>query len=296
MRSRPKKKRRRAAPATVEKGWVSSWALSDVGLKRETNEDSFLVDSNLKLFIVADGMGGHAGGAIASKMAVETVRDRILEARHSQEIFGRTSSGGESKTILKLLDSTIREASEKIFEASNKAPDLAGMGTTLTLLLVNGERAYLAHVGDSRVYRLRESSFSQITEDHSLVNEQVKAGFITAEEAQRSRFRNIITKSVGFESQVAADTFSFPLRANDVFLLCSDGLSGMVEDRKIEEQMRCGRLADAPARLVALAKDGGGEDNITLILLRYNQKSAKPPVQKPRRRRVSRPGQKVAKH
>jgi protein phosphatase len=283
MRSRPIKKQKRVRAVKVPVGRVSSWAITDVGLKREDNEDSLLVDSNLNLFVVADGMGGHAGGGTASRMAVETIRARILQARRDQALFDRRATDKESERILQKLDDTIRQASSEIFDASNLSPELAGMGTTLTLLLVHGSRGYVAHVGDSRLYRLRDDVLTQLTEDHSLVNEQVKAGFITAEEAAHSRFRNIITRSVGFENQVSPDTFSIPLRPDDVFLLCSDGLSGMVDDPVIARTMQSGRLSDAASRLVALAKKGGGEDNITLIIVRFNPQTAKKPKVRARR-------------
>jgi protein phosphatase len=272
MRSKPVKRRRgksKAIPAHVK---ISSWARTDVGLKREINEDSFLADTNLDLFIVADGMGGHAGGDIASRMAVEIVRERVREARHKGSMFNRTAAETESAMILKMLNDAISEASAKIFESSEQHPELVGMGTTVTAVLVHGHRAYIAHVGDSRLYRRRNGKLEQMTEDHSLVNEQVKAGFITAEEAQHSRFRNIITRSVGFESQVTADTFSVTLRADDLFLLCSDGLCGMVEDDEIGRTLDNGRLSEAVGRLVGAANQQGGEDNITVIILQMDKK------------------------
>jgi PPM family protein phosphatase len=275
MRSRPQKKKKTGSRGSYRKGWVSAWAVTDVGLKRQCNEDSFLVDSDLQLYIVADGMGGHAGGGTASRMAVETVRKKVVQARRSKAAFNRQASERESGEIMKLLDDSIRLASEKIYQASSDKPELSGMGTTLTLMLVHGARGYVAHVGDSRLYRWRDGQFSQITEDHSLVNEQIKAGFITHEEAQVSRFRNIITRSVGFESNVTVDVQSFPLQPGNVFLLCSDGLSGMVDGAKMEQVMAGGRLSDAPGRFVELAKEAGGEDNITLVLIRYNGDFAK---------------------
>ena len=272
MRSKPTKKKKgktKPIPAALK---VSSWAGTDVGLKREINEDSFLADSNINLFIVADGMGGHAGGDIASRMAVEIVRDRVRQTRSTGSMFNRTAAEQESALLLKMLNDAISEASSRIFEASEQHPELVGMGTTITVLQVHGRRGYVAHVGDSRLYRRRKGKLEQMTEDHSLVNEQVKAGFLTAEEAQHSRFRNIITRSVGFESQVTADTFSVPLRPDDLFLMCSDGLCGMVEDQEIGRTLDKGRLSEAVGRLVGAANQRGGEDNITVIVVQFDQK------------------------
>jgi serine/threonine protein phosphatase PrpC len=275
MRSRPKKKRtiqkrRRKKSTTTKKGdKTSCWARTDLGLKRELNEDSYLADSNINLFIVADGMGGHAGGNIASKMSVDIIRKRVREARKAGVLFSKDAIDNESPAVLKMLEESIKEASARIFEKSDRQPELAGMGTTVTLMLTHGKRAYVAHVGDSRLYRLRNGKFEQITEDHSLVNEQVKAGFITSEEAQHSRFRNIITRSVGFESEVNADTMSLVMNPADIFLICSDGLTGMVEDDEIHKTIKKTRLSQTPARLVDLANRAGGEDNVTVVVLKY---------------------------
>jgi protein phosphatase len=291
MRSRPKKKRtpqkrRRKKTKTTKKGAKTScWARTDLGLKRELNEDSFLADSNISLYIVADGMGGHAGGNIASKMSVNVIRKRVRAARKAGVLFSKDAVENESPAILKMLEESIKEASAKIFDKSDKQPELAGMGTTVTLMLTHGKRAYVAHVGDSRLYRLRASKFEQLTEDHSLVNEQVKAGFITSEEAQHSRFRNIITRSVGFESEVTADTLSLVMKPADVFLICSDGLTGMVEDDEIQETIKKARLSQAPARLVDLANRAGGEDNVTVVVMRYGDGEHDKRVSKPRKKK-----------
>ena len=159
------------------------------------------------------------------------------------------------------------------------------MGTTVTQVLTHGRRAYVAHVGDSRLYRLRNGKFEQLTEDHSLVNEQVKAGFITSEEAQHSRFRNIITRSVGFESEVVADTQSLTMKPADIFLICSDGLTGMVEDDEILKTIKKTRLSHAPARLVNLANQAGGEDNVTVVVLRYGDGEHDKRASKPRKKK-----------
>jgi len=289
MRSRPKKKRtlhkrrrnKTAIPGTGIK--TSCWARTDLGLKRELNEDSYLADSNINLFIVADGMGGHAGGNIASKMSVDIIRKRVREARKAGILFSKDAIDNESPAVLKMLEESIKEASAKIFDKSDKQPELAGMGTTVTLMLTHGKRAYIAHVGDSRLYRLRDGRFEQLTEDHSLVNEQVKAGFITSEEAQHSRFRNIITRSVGFESEVTADTQSLEMKPADIFLICSDGLTGMVEDDEIHATIKKSRLAQAPTCLVDLANRAGGEDNVTVVVLRYGDGEHDRRASKPRK-------------
>ncbi|HSA22461.1 MAG TPA: Stp1/IreP family PP2C-type Ser/Thr phosphatase [Myxococcota bacterium] len=248
---------------------VSSWARSNVGRRREKNEDSYLADPSLMLYLVADGMGGHAGGETASRMAVDIVHRSVAARRTDVGLFPASASRTEQPAILVALGEAIREASQAIFEASSLNLELAGMGTTATVALFFGPRIYVAHVGDSRLYRMRAGRLEQLTEDHSLVAEQVKAGFITAEEAQFSRFRNIITRSVGFESNVAADTFSVAVRPGDLFLLCSDGLTGMVSDEEIGNALRRKGPAKACDELVEIANRHGGEDNITLIVLRF---------------------------
>jgi len=291
MRSRPKKKRtpkkkrRRKSTTTKLGAKTSCWARTDLGLKRELNEDSFLADSNISLYIVADGMGGHAGGNIASKMSVDIIRKRVRAARKAGDLFSKDAIDNESPAVLKMLEESIKEASAKIFEKSDRQPELAGMGTTVTLMLTHGKRAYVAHVGDSRLYRLRNGKLEQLTEDHSLVNEQVKAGFITSEEAQHSRFRNIITRSVGFESEVTADTMSVVMKPADIFMICSDGLTGMVEDDEIQKTIKKARLSQAPARLVDLANQAGGEDNVTVVVLRYGDGEHDKRASKPRKKK-----------
>src|SRR5262249_8986868 len=184
---------------------VVSAGLTDVGRKRVHNEDSFLIDDEIRLYVVADGMGGHAGGGTASRMAVETIDRELRTSREAKE------SAFSKKTVLheSPLPELIREAVERacmsIFNAAQEDPRLAGMGTTVIALLINDDQAFFAHVGDSRAYLVRGDFIQQISEDHSLVNEQIKAGMLTPEEAKHSRYRNIITRSVGFEEEVQVD-------------------------------------------------------------------------------------------
>jgi protein phosphatase len=171
---------------------------------------------------------------------------------------------GNFPTLLRLA---VEAASRAIFQAAQEDPDLAGMGTTVTAALVDGRTAYVAHVGDSRCYLLRDGRIYQVSEDHSLVNEQLKAGAITEDEAKHSRFKNIITRSVGFEQQVQVDLMGVEFEAGDHLVICCDGLSNLVDDGEILEIVQASQLDLAPGRLVALANDRGGDDNVTVIVL-----------------------------
>jgi protein phosphatase len=172
-----------------------------------------------------------------------------------------------------LLRDAVQRASHAIYQAAQSDPDLSGMGTTVTAALLDGDQAYLAHVGDSRCYLARRDAIYQVSEDHSLVNEQLKAGSITPEEARNSRFRNIITRSVGFEDQVAVDLHRFAVEPGDALVLCCDGLSNLVEDDEIREIATGSPVGEAPGKLVALANDRGGDDNITAIVVRLESGS-----------------------
>ncbi len=242
--------------------------LTDVGRRRDHNEDAYLVDDDLHLYVVADGMGGHAGGGTASQLAVETIQRAMREARSkAPDAFATPASVEESK-VPALLRGAVEQACEVIFRTAQDDPDLAGMGTTATAVAIDGRSAFLAHVGDSRCYLLRDGRIHQISEDHSLVNEQLKAGAISADEAKHSRFKNIITRSVGFEREVQVDLMGVELAAGDALVVCCDGLTNLVEDPEILRIVDETPIGDAPARLVALANDRGGDDNITVIVIR----------------------------
>jgi protein phosphatase len=240
---------------------------SDVGLKREDNEDSFLVDHDLGLFVVADGMGGHAGGGTASRLAVKTIQRFLRDTRDEEPALFAPAPLEESPLGAKLREA-VETACRIIFRTAQADPALAGMGTTVTAVLVHGHAVFLAHVGDSRCYLVRERRILQVSEDHSLVNEQVKAGAITADEARTSRFRNIITRSVGYEEEVAVDLFGLEARSGDCLVLCCDGLTNLVEDTEILEAIDAAPLARVPQRLIALANERGGDDNITVVVVR----------------------------
>jgi protein phosphatase len=247
---------------------IAARGVTDVGRRRDHNEDALLVDPALGLYIVADGMGGHAGGGTASRLAVETIQRTLKAARDRDPHRFAPAANLEESALPDLLREAVEEACHVIFRTAQGDPDLAGMGTTVTAVAVDGRAAFVAHVGDSRCYLLREGRIYQVSEDHSLVNEQLKAGAISADEAKHSRFKNIITRSVGFEHDVVVDLMGFELEEGDALVICCDGLSNLVEDPDILKIVEESPLDESPARLVALANDRGGDDNITVIVLR----------------------------
>ena len=242
--------------------------LTDVGRRRDHNEDALLVDDDLNLYVVADGMGGHAGGGTASRLAVETIQRAMREARKRAPGAFVSRAAVEDSTLPALLREAVEQACEVIFRTAQEDPDLSGMGTTATGVVIDGRSAFVAHVGDSRCYLLRDGRIHQVSEDHSLVNEQLKAGAISADEAKHSRFKNIITRSVGFEREVQVDLMGVELAPGDALVVCCDGLTNLVEDAEILRVVDETPIGDAPARLVALANERGGDDNITVIVIR----------------------------
>jgi len=225
---------------------------TDIGHVREGNEDSFT--SMDPLFAVADGMGGHAGGEVASGLALETI----------ERLFTR----GEGD-----LAEQVHEANRIVFERSVLDRSVAGMGTTLTAALLEGDRVRLAHVGDSRAYLIRNEQMSRITNDHSWVNEQIQSGVISAEQARSHPLRNVVTRALGGRSDLVVDVQSRRMKPGDVLLLCSDGLTTMIGDEDIARILgeAQGDVARAATALVAEANQRGGEDNITVVLLRFEE-------------------------
>ena len=248
---------------------------TDVGRVREQNEDSYLVDDDHRLYVVADGMGGHLGGHVASSLAVATVAEKVLAGFGAME--GARDSALDESPVSGLLADTVRSACGAIYERAQHDPELQGMGTTVTAMIVVGNSGFVAHVGDSRCYLLRGDRIVQITDDHSLVNEQLKAGLITREQARASQLKNIITRSVGFERDVAVDTFALQLAPGDCFLLCSDGLANVVDDGEIGRALTDIDLGNVPQALINLANSRGGEDNITVVCLAVDGDTAAPP-------------------
>jgi protein phosphatase len=209
-------------------------------------------------------MGGHAGGQYASTLTVENIARSVLKRIVDAEVSARESQVPVQMT--ELIDVTIRETCAAVYDRAMVMPELRGMGSTVTAMMAYGEMAWIGHVGDSRAYLIRDGNIHQITEDHSLVQEQVAAGLITAEQAKHSMIRNIITRSIGFERDVRVDTAAVPLKRGDQFVLCSDGLTGHVEDHEILDIVSTHSRANAPTRLIDLANQRGGEDNSTVVL------------------------------
>lgn len=252
---------------------VSIASLTDIGRRRDTNQDYcdvFDSPSGGRLLVVADGMGGHRGGATASRIATETIG----------ELF--RAGTGESSDI---LFDAITEANQRVHQKSIDEPELRGMGTTVVALLFDAEGlVWVAHVGDSRAYRLHASGMEQITQDHSVVGEMVRRGLITAEEAEVHPRRNEILRSVGVEEQVDIDVAQVLSAPGDFFILCSDGLTGLVSDLEIARVIKAEVPENAAKRLVEMANDGGGLDNITVQIARVPSDETQaihyqPPVQ-----------------
>lgn len=247
---------------------VRFWAATDVGRTRDHNEDNFLVDKKLNLFVVADGMGGHAAGEVASSMAVREVRRVIAEHRDVVENYVRDDSPAGRQAIVRLIESAIEQACARIFHLAQENADKRGMGTTLSLLLVANKRGFIGHVGDSRVYLVRSGQVHQLTEDHSLINELIKRGRLKPGDAFDSPYKNAVTRAVGVYESVEVDTFEFDVLPGDNYLLCSDGLSCYLDDDVTRSYLTAENVKEIPEQLIRLANDSGGKDNITAVVVR----------------------------
>jgi serine/threonine protein phosphatase PrpC len=245
--------------------------LTDIGRRRTSNEDAFLLDDALGLYVVADGMGGHAAGEVASREAVENVMGMV---RKGQAAIGRFCNEGpteeNTRAVQRLLESAVQAATYMVFAIAENDPDQKGMGTTVSALLVLDTHAITAQVGDSRIYLVREDDAYQLTEDHTLVAWQVKQGIISEAEAALSPHKNVITRAVGSRDYVQVDTQSFEIGPGDRFLLCSDGLHGYIADSEIAPVIALGAEL-ATAKLIDMANSRGGRDNITAVVVEVDE-------------------------
>jgi serine/threonine protein phosphatase PrpC len=251
---------------------IRAAAAIDVGLVRQNNEDNYYIDETLGLFVVADGMGGHTAGELASKMAVDIIRDYFRGIGKGGPVQIGPYRKDCSDTTNRLA-SSIRLANMAIYEASINRPELRGMGTTVAAAQIDGEHLSIAHVGDSRIYLIRAGNIEQLTDDHSVVYEQVKRDLITKEEASRSEMRHILTRALGSAADTEVELSEMTLAREDVLLLCTDGLSGMVED---EAMLSVINAIDDPAaaceKLITMGNANGGKDNITVVVVRPEKK------------------------
>jgi serine/threonine protein phosphatase PrpC len=252
---------------------ISYQAVTDVGRKRKGNEDSLFVNPDQNLFVVADGMGGHAAGEVASKLAVDAINEFVCLTSGDEEItwpFGLDDSISYDGNRLK---TAIRHANRKVLEATQEKTEYEGMATTVAAVLVDDDTANIGHVGDSRIYLFSQGSFSLLTSDHSWVNEQIQSGVISAEQARSHPLRNVVTRALGGKADLAVDMQTRKMSAGEVLLLCSDGLTSMVSDDDIFQvlQEAQGDIERAAQELVAAANAHGGEDNITVLLLKFEE-------------------------
>lgn len=240
-----------------------------VGMKREHNEDSLLIMPEEDLFIVADGMGGHASGEVASKLAVDTVKAFYSDTGQDEDITWPFRTGLEDDYAANRLVTSIKLANRRIFEASTAQAQLRGMGTTAVGIAVAQDTLYVAHVGDSRCYRFHNGKLELITEDHSLLNDFRRSLHLTPEEEANFPHKNIIVRALGMKATVDVDMQKLSPAVGDIYLLCSDGLTGEVEDETIEKILgEVQDLEEACHQLVQLANENGGRDNVTVILAR----------------------------
>jgi serine/threonine protein phosphatase PrpC len=238
---------------------IAVGARTDVGMIRSGNEDNFFAeaDETRGVFIVADGMGGHAAGEVASEMCVQIV------SRHLLQLSSIAQTGAAE-----MSQKALQEANRAIYERMLAETDKQGMGTTCSSMVLSDSGYLIGQIGDSRIYLLRDGALTQLTKDHSYVQEQVDAGLLTSEQARYHPYSNVITRCVGASDEVEADIYSGEARIGDVFLLCSDGLTGMVDDRRLQQLLLArsgpGRIVDS---LIAEANGRGGLDNITAIVV-----------------------------
>jgi serine/threonine protein phosphatase PrpC len=255
---------------------IVSGGVTDVGRVRTNNEDSFRILEPLHLFILSDGMGGEAHGEIASSMAVETVANYCSRSEGSKENTDAAPHGGVAglSAQAKLLQKAVFQANSQIHQSAQEHPEQRGMGATLTAGWVNGNKLSVAHVGDSRAYLLRTGSLQQLTNDHSLVAEQVRRGILTPQQAEESDMQSVLLRALGANPEVDVDVDEVSLMPRDVLLFCSDGLTRMVTEPEIAGSLQAETDPQSAAqKLVDLANERGGLDNVTVIVARVQDES-----------------------
>ncbi|HYV45933.1 MAG TPA: Stp1/IreP family PP2C-type Ser/Thr phosphatase [Myxococcaceae bacterium] len=246
---------------------MEAYGLTDVGRKRQHNEDSMLVDPSLGLYVVADGMGGHAAGEVASAKATEVVKQHISANRQVLKDLASNATQQNRSNAAALVELAVQKACAEIYKQAVADPTKRGMGTTLVCLVLSGNKGVIGHVGDSRVYLVRNGQCHRLTEDHTLVAAQLKAGTISKEQAASSQYRNVITRAVGIQESVQVDTLIVEAVPGDTFLLCSDGLHGYLNDDEVAPLVAAVPGKDLPKKFITLANERGGKDNITAVVI-----------------------------
>jgi len=247
---------------------LEAFARTDPGPVRENNEDNLLVDIDNGLFIVADGMGGHAAGEVASEIAVHTVQEVLLHDHDPEETRLDREAVDDDEAIRERLRYGMNQASVRIRKEALLNPARTGMGTTLTVLLLEDHTAHFGHVGDSRLYLLRDNKIKRLTRDHTVVQQEIDAGRLTPELARIVPHKNILTQSVGYHGPVEPDTSTRPVLPGDVFVLCSDGLTDPIDDASLGRICRSTPFEDLAEELVQQALRKGTEDNVTVVVVR----------------------------
>jgi serine/threonine protein phosphatase PrpC/CRP-like cAMP-binding protein len=262
-------------------------AATDVGRQRTHNEDNFLIDKKLRLFLVADGMGGHAAGEVASSIAVHEIRDAVYGNRDLIERYRADGAGVQALEILQMLEHAVQAACSTVYNRAQTDSEKRGMGTTASVLLIAGApdhlRGFIAHVGDSRIYLARQNQCHQLTEDHSLMNELVRRGKLKRDQVESSpykQFKNAVTRAVGVYASVEVDTFDFDILPGDRFLLSSDGLYAYIDEATLPGMLGDGEVKEVPKKLIEMANEGGGHDNITGVVIRVGDGAASQAVPK----------------
>lgn len=253
---------------------LDAWGLTDVGMKRRLNEDVFLIDEESGLYLVADGMGGHAAGEVASRLAADEI-DHILTDRLTAKVETWPEHWDVDKSVAaNVLVDAVNEAHRHVTGAVMDNPDLKGMGTTVVAAVhpENSAVVVICHVGDSRAYLLRNDTMKVLTDDHSWVHEQISAGLLTEESARSHPLKNVVTQALGGSADPEADILELEIEDGDLLLLCSDGLNSMLADSQIEAiLLQGGSLQEMGARLIVAANEQGGNDNITVVLLQASE-------------------------
>lgn len=242
---------------------------TDTGMVRSLNEDNILVDEEKQIFLLADGMGGHNAGEEASEIAVNTMWDE-LKNRNADEIRQTREALEKADTppLLGILEQAVLKSNKEIWKQAQSNANKSGMGTTLVASIIQDEFAFFAFVGDSRAYLISDRTIQQISEDHSLVAQLVKSNAITAEEAKTHPYKNVIIRSLGSNTEIKPDLLCLAMQPDDIYLLCSDGLTNMITDDKILEIILSNPIKEACSKLVDTANNNGGSDNISVILFK----------------------------